>query len=166
MKSNDIPIVTAFKSENDSDKAKGIKLVTEHTSNTNTTANTVDGFIKKRTKKKNIEKIREGTAIFTTIANNSNKSHEIPKQIEVTQEDINASPVISVHNVSEGGLINKEDIVKINALGLVDKRRAKKDCVVYFSGNSSDNKKNDYKLNTEYIIHNSYYLFAIYYVKE
>ena len=48
-----------------------------------------------------IEKIREGTAIFTTIANNSNKSREIPKQIEVTQEDINASPVISVHNVSE-----------------------------------------------------------------
>ena len=166
MKSNDIPIVSAHKSENDSDKAKGIKLVTEHTSNTNTTTNSVDGFIKKRTKKKNIEKIREGTAIFTTIANNSNKSREIPKQIEVTQEDINASPFISVHNVSEGRLINKEDILKINALGLVDKGRAKKDCVVYFSGNRSDNAKNDYKLNTEYIIQNSYYLFAIYYVKE
>ena len=132
MKSNDIPIVSAHKSENDSDKAKGIKLVTEHTSNIKTTTNTVDGFIKKRTKKKNIEKIREGTAIFTTIANNSNKSREIPKQIEVTQEDINASPFISVHNVSEGRLINKEDILKINALGLVDKGRAKKDCVVYF----------------------------------
>ena len=136
MKSNDFAIVTAHKSENDT-QAKGIKLITERTSNTNTTANTVDGFTKKRTKKKNIEKIREGTAIFTTIASNKNKSCEIPKKIEVTQEDINASPIIAVNNVSDGKLIHKEDILKINALGLIDKGRVedKKDSVVYFSGN-------------------------------
>ena len=168
MKLNDFPIVTAHKSENDT-QAKGIKLITERTSNTNTTANTVDGFTKKRTKKKNIEKIRDGTAIFTTIASNKNKSCEIPKKIEVTQEDINASPIIAVNNVSDGKLIHKEDILKINALGLIDKGRVedKKDSVVYFSGNRSDNNdKTDYQLNTDYIIQNSLYLFAIYYVKE
>ena len=168
MKLNDFPIVTAHKSENDT-QAKGIKLITERTSNTNTTANTVDGFTKKRTKKKNIEKIREGTAILTTIASNKNKSCEIPKKIEVTQEDINASPIIAVNNVSDGKLIHKEDILKINALGLIDKGRVedKKDSVVYFSGNRSDNNdKTDYQLNTDYIIQNSLYLFAIYYVKE
>ena len=43
----------------------------------------------------------------------------------------------------------------------------KKDSVVYFSGNRSDNNdKTDYQLNTDYIIQNSLYLFAIYYVKE
>ena len=83
----------------------------------------MDGLTKKRTKKKNIEKIREGTAIFTTIASNKNKSCEIPKKIEVTQEDINASPIIAVNNVSDGKLIHKEDILKINALGLIDKGR-------------------------------------------
>ena len=68
----------------------------------------------------------------TTIASNKNKSCEIPKKIEVTQEDINASPIIAVNNVSDGKLIHKEDILKINALGLIDKGRVEDKKIVLY----------------------------------
>ena len=75
-------------------------------------------------KKKEKEKFRNGTAVFTTIPNNNKDGFKIPNKIVINSKDIENSPKISVLNVSSEGLFNKEDKLLFNANGLIDKGRA------------------------------------------
>ena len=120
-------------------------------------------------KKKEKEKFRNGTAVFTTIPNNNKDGFKIPNKIVINSKDIENSPKISVLNVSSEGLFNKEDKLLFNANGLIDKGRANKDGVVYYTSRANKEQL-DYVLNTDYLPSHTEkdnnYIFATYYVKE
>ena len=120
-------------------------------------------------KKKEKEKFRNGTAVFTTIPNNNKDGFKIPNKIVINSKDIENSPKISVLNVSSEGLFNKEDKLLFNANGLIDKGRANKDGVVYYTSRANKEQL-DYVLNTNYLPSHTEkdnnYIFATYYVKE
>ena len=66
-------------------------------------------------------------------------------------------------------MFNKEDKLLFNANGLIDKGRANKDGVVYYTSRANKEQL-DYVLNTDYLPSHTEkdnnYIFATYYVKE
>lgn len=137
----------------------------------NSSFNTQIGLVKTQTKsefnsppktpvkrKKEKSGSRQGTAIFTSVPNNSKDAFKLPTQITVTYEEIEKNQKVDVKNINNDDLIDLNEHLCFNALGLIGKGREKekKDDIVYFCNkNSKDKDKIDYYLNTDYTIYSS-----------
>ena len=90
----------------------------------------------------------------------------INSQREITEEEINKSPILILKEI-EGKILNGEEI-KINAGGMINGRNKKDGVTVFSKSNNNNNNKNfkpDFELNYEERL-NYPYIFAIFYQRE